>query len=176
MVRVGDTRRGGGDWFCGLPLGESVDAAVDAFEVSGSLVSWISARSRCAVGCVRRRSMAVRGLGRLMRRGGSRSGAEEPGAAPGQRDPQVGRSFLRGGARPPVDQVIAYIDAHRDEFGVEPICRVLQVAPSTYYAARTRPPSGPRSLAPREVSTCSSRRPPPPWSTWTTHSRTTAEI
>jgi putative transposase len=37
--------------------------------------------------------------------------------------------------------VIAYIDAYRDEFGVEPICRVLQVAPSTYYAAKTRPPS-----------------------------------
>jgi putative transposase len=35
----------------------------------------------------------------------------------------------------------AFIDAHRDEFGVEPICRVLQVAPSTYYAARSRPPS-----------------------------------
>jgi HTH-like domain/Helix-turn-helix domain/Integrase core domain len=34
-----------------------------------------------------------------------------------------------------------YIDAHRDRFGVEPICRVLQVAPSTYYAAKTRPPS-----------------------------------
>ena len=37
--------------------------------------------------------------------------------------------------------MIVYIDAHRDEFGVEPICRVLQVAPSTYYAAKTRPPS-----------------------------------
>lgn len=36
---------------------------------------------------------------------------------------------------------MAYIDAHRDEFGVEPICRVLQVAPSTYYAAKTRPPA-----------------------------------
>jgi putative transposase len=34
-----------------------------------------------------------------------------------------------------------YIDAHRDRFGVEPICRVLQVAPSTYYAAKARPPS-----------------------------------
>ena len=30
----------------------------------------------------------------------------------------------------------AYIDAHRERFGVEPICRALQVAPSTYYAAR----------------------------------------
>ena len=35
----------------------------------------------------------------------------------------------------------AFIDAHRGRFGVEPICRVLQVAPSTYYAARSRPPS-----------------------------------
>ncbi len=34
-----------------------------------------------------------------------------------------------------------YIDAHRDAHGVEPICRVLRVAPSTYYAARSRPPS-----------------------------------
>jgi len=36
--------------------------------------------------------------------------------------------------------VIRYIDEHRDNFGVEPICKVLQVAPSTYYAAKTRPP------------------------------------
>ena len=34
-----------------------------------------------------------------------------------------------------------YIDAHRDRFGVEPICRTLQVAPSSYYAARRRQPS-----------------------------------
>ncbi len=34
-----------------------------------------------------------------------------------------------------------YIDVHRDRFGVEPICRVLQVAPSTYYAHKARPPS-----------------------------------
>jgi putative transposase len=31
-----------------------------------------------------------------------------------------------------------YIDQHRDRFGVEPICRSLQVAPSSYYAARSR--------------------------------------
>jgi putative transposase len=35
----------------------------------------------------------------------------------------------------------AFIDGHKDKFGVEPICRELQVAPSTYYAARARPPS-----------------------------------
>lgn len=31
-----------------------------------------------------------------------------------------------------------YIDAHKEEFGVEPIWEQLQIAPSTYYAARTR--------------------------------------
>ncbi len=34
-----------------------------------------------------------------------------------------------------------YIDAHRERFGVEPICQTLQVAPSTYYAVKTRQPS-----------------------------------
>ncbi len=41
---------------------------------------------------------------------------------------------------------MAFIDAHRGRFGVEPICAVLcehsvGIAPSTYYAARCRPPS-----------------------------------
>jgi uncharacterized protein YciW len=36
---------------------------------------------------------------------------------------------------------VALIDAHRDQFGVEPICQVLEVAPSTYYAAKSRPTS-----------------------------------
>src|SRR5271165_7274975 len=30
------------------------------------------------------------------------------------------------------------VDAHREEFGVEPICRVLGIAPSTYYAVKAR--------------------------------------
>jgi putative transposase len=33
-----------------------------------------------------------------------------------------------------------YIHEHRDRFGVEPICRVLECNVSTYYAARSRPP------------------------------------
>ena len=37
--------------------------------------------------------------------------------------------------------MIAYIDAHRDCFGVEPICRALQFAPRTYFAAKARPVS-----------------------------------
>jgi putative transposase len=36
---------------------------------------------------------------------------------------------------------VSFIKTHRDRWGVEPICRVLQVAPSTYYAARGRAPS-----------------------------------
>ena len=36
---------------------------------------------------------------------------------------------------------MALIDAHRDRWGVEPICQVLEVAPSTYYAATSRPAS-----------------------------------
>ena len=31
--------------------------------------------------------------------------------------------------------------AHREEFGVEPICAQLPIAPSTYYGAKSRPPS-----------------------------------
>lgn len=33
------------------------------------------------------------------------------------------------------------IDAHKDVYGIEPICRELPIAPSTYYAAKARPPS-----------------------------------
>jgi putative transposase len=37
--------------------------------------------------------------------------------------------------------MIAYIHAHKDRYGVEPICRVLPIAPSTYYQATRRSPS-----------------------------------
>jgi len=37
--------------------------------------------------------------------------------------------------------VTRYIDEQRVTFGVEPICRALAIAPSSYYAARSRPPS-----------------------------------
>jgi putative transposase len=42
--------------------------------------------------------------------------------------------------------MIAFIDVHKDVYGVEPICRELPIAPSTYYAARGRQPSA-RALA-----------------------------
>ncbi len=37
--------------------------------------------------------------------------------------------------------MVDYIDRHKAKFGVEPICETLQVAPSTYYAAKSRQPS-----------------------------------
>ncbi|WP_448639426.1 IS3 family transposase [Geodermatophilus sp. URMC 63] len=47
--------------------------------------------------------------------------------------------------------IVDYLDAHKDEFGVEPVCAVLkdsgvQIAPRTYYAVKTRPPSA-RSIS-----------------------------
>jgi hypothetical protein len=29
--------------------------------------------------------------------------------------------------------MVAFIDEHREQFGVEPICRVLPIAPATYF-------------------------------------------
>jgi putative transposase len=46
--------------------------------------------------------------------------------------------------------MIAYIEANRDRFGVEPICQVLPIAPSTYYDAKSRPPSA-RALRDEEL-------------------------
>jgi putative transposase len=34
--------------------------------------------------------------------------------------------------------MVRYIDAHKDRFGIEPICRQLQIAPSTYYEQKLR--------------------------------------
>ena len=36
---------------------------------------------------------------------------------------------------------MSFVDAHRGELGVEPVCTALGVAPSTYYAAKHREPS-----------------------------------
>ncbi len=46
--------------------------------------------------------------------------------------------FCHGGARPPIADMKTFIDEHRDAHGVEPICKVLPIAPSTYYAHAAR--------------------------------------
>ena len=67
----------------------------------------------------------------------------------------ITQNFCAGG--PPAAGVVGFA-AHKDRFGVEPICRVLfehgvKIAPSTYYAHQSRPPSaraqGTRRWAPR---------------------------
>ncbi|MGI5461100.1 IS3 family transposase [Streptomyces sp. CA-249302] len=77
--------------------------------------------------------------------------------AAGQRDPQGGIRFPRGRARPAVTAPVAFIDAHREVFGVEPISRVLtshglKIATSTYHAAGNRAPST-RTLRDAELKT-----------------------
>ncbi len=41
------------------------------------------------------------------------------------------------------------VDAHREEFGVESVCRALQISPSTYYAVKARE-AGPSARAVRD--------------------------
>ncbi|MBK8665315.1 MAG: IS3 family transposase [Burkholderiales bacterium] len=55
----------------------------------------------------------------------------------------VSAYFGPGGARPPPQEVNAFIDEHRAAHGVEPICSARQVAPSAYrrHAARVREPA-----------------------------------
>lgn len=44
--------------------------------------------------------------------------------------------FAMADTRPPVEVMVDFIEAHRDAHGVEPICAVLPIAPSTYYDQR----------------------------------------
>ncbi|NHN82975.1 IS3 family transposase [Acetobacter lovaniensis] len=41
--------------------------------------------------------------------------------------------FCAGGARPPRQMVMSFIDSHREDLGIEPICRELAIAPSSYH-------------------------------------------
>ena len=46
---------------------------------------------------------------------------------------------------------MAFVDAHRDTYGVEPICAVVEMAPSAYYAAKA-------AAADPECRSCRTRR------------------
>ncbi|MCC2597769.1 IS3 family transposase [Pusillimonas sp. MFBS29] len=51
--------------------------------------------------------------------------------------------FRPGGARPPIEVIRQFIDKYRNTYGVEPLCKLLQIAPSGYrcYAAQQRNPA-----------------------------------
>ena len=107
-------------------------------------------RRRCAAGCGRRSGTGGCGRCDAAESGPDQgAGAGGPRAASGERDPAQGVGvFCDGGARPPVQAMIAFIDDHREVYGVEPICRVLPIAPSTYHAHAARR-ADPRRLPPR---------------------------
>ena len=76
--------------------------------------------------------------------------------AQGQRDPAKLASafFAPGGARPPHQVLKASVDQHRQQFGVESICRAMQIAPSAYWrhAARWHNPALCSRRAQRDAS------------------------
>ena len=53
-----------------------------------------------------------------------------------------------------MEAMISFVDAYRDEHGVEPICKVLPIAPSTYHdhAAKRRDPSKLSARAKRDAA------------------------
>ena len=60
------------------------------------------------------------------------------------------------GTRLSTEVLVAFIDSVKERFGVEPVCHVLsqfvcKIAPSTYYAVKSRPPSA-RALRDERVS------------------------
>jgi HTH-like domain/Transposase len=52
--------------------------------------------------------------------------------------PEGGERLFRSGTRPPTSALVEFIDSHKDRFGVEPACAVLEIAASTSYAAKKR--------------------------------------
>ena len=115
--------------------------------VSRVAVSSATGSSRFVPGCVRPTS--TMGMPRGIHCGvpaGQRARARGTRTHACQRDSETSGKFLRRGARPPTQEIVDFIDTHREEFGVEPIITVLRtagvtVAPSTYYDTKTRPPS-----------------------------------
>ena len=108
--------------------------------------SWASARSRCEGGSTVPRSTRVAGRAR---RRPTRSASHNSSARTASYDERTTSSrlhrFSSDRARRSSEEVVAFIDAHRGRdsgglrWGVEPICHVSEIAPTTYWSAKTRP-------------------------------------
>ena len=46
--------------------------------------------------------------------------------------------ILRKDARPPTEVMVIFVDQHKEQYGVEPICEQIQIAPSSYYQHKAR--------------------------------------
>ena len=51
---------------------------------------------------------------------------------------RINEILCAGGARPPTEVMVQFIDDHRDAYGVESICTVVPIAPSTYFWHKAR--------------------------------------
>ncbi|MCT1777149.1 IS3 family transposase [Brachybacterium sp. p3-SID957] len=60
-------------------------------------------------------------------------------------------AFFGSGTRPPHDEVIAFIDMHRDQFGVEAICRILGATERGFITSRRYRASKNRNASARSV-------------------------
>ena len=56
-----------------------------------------------------------------------------------------------GRARSPIQDMTSFIDDRRDQYGVEPICKVLPIASSSYYARKVA------KIDPQKLSPCARR-------------------
>ena len=56
-----------------------------------------------------------------------------------------------------MEAMISFVDAYRDKHGVEPICRVIEIAPSTYHTHAARR-ANPETAPPRKARRHAQRR------------------
>ena len=108
--------------------------------------SSVSAQRRCGSGAI-----ATAPPSRSDRESRSRRRIAVSGGSSPRRDVRTrseGRlSVFRSGTRPPHDEMIAFVDMHREKFGVEAICRILSatecgfITSRGYRAAKNRPAS-----------------------------------
>lgn len=68
----------------------------------------------------------------------SDAGMRGQGTAPSQRDIEAGQRVSAQAELDHPKEVIALINQHLDAFGVEPICKALQVAPSGFHLHAAR--------------------------------------
>lgn len=66
-------------------------------------------------------------------------GASESGVEACQRVITEGvRLFFPGGARPPTEVIAIFVDQHKEQYGIERVCKQIQIAPSSYYEYKAR--------------------------------------
>ena len=88
------------------------------------------------------------------------AGARESRAEARERDSAQGVGVFRpGGARPPTEVMVAFIDEHRDEYGVEPICDGAADRPVDVLRAHTARARDPDASARRARSATTSCAP-----------------